>query len=79
VVIAERHLDLADYQRHEITRLAAEVAQLKAELAAQIHARLTAEIALAVERNDKQAWAKAMAERNHAPEWLATLRNCGAL
>lgn len=68
-----------DYQRREMSRLSAEVAELRSSLIRETHARLTAEMTLAIDRGDREAWAKAMAQREHAPEWLQTLRLAGAL
>lgn len=69
-----------EYQRQEMARLAAEVAELRSALIREVHARLTAEMQSAIERGDKEAWAKAMAKREAAP--VATpniLRSVGAL
>jgi len=65
-----------DYQRREMSRLSAEVAELRSSLIREVHARLTAEMHLAIAKGDREGWAKAIAEREHAcPD---TLRAAGA-
>lgn len=56
-------LERTDYQRRELARLQAEVSELRSQLIRSEYARLTAEMTLAIMKGDREAWAKAMAER----------------
>jgi hypothetical protein len=56
-------LSKSDYQRHEITRLTAELAATRRALALSDARRLTIEINRAIERGDQVTWARKVAER----------------
>ena len=56
-------LQKSDYQRHEITRLTAELNKTKFALSLEKYRRLTLVIERAIERRDQATWQKAVAER----------------
>lgn len=60
------HWSQVDHLRRTASEQADEIRKLRLALAAERHARLTAEMQLAIARGDQAAWAKAMSEREAA-------------